>query len=381
MVPTTGLFKWEEELEKWLGADCLVLDTGVVPIRPADFLIMSYTMLRMRKKDILQVRPQLIVFDECTALINAKTLQAKAGLEVSEGADYVIGLSGTPFLNRHLELFNPMHIIAPDSYPNWYGYASRYTMGKQYHFSGLMNKEDLVRRLSFSMIRRTKKEVLKDLPDMRKIMLPVQIPSENLVEYNAVVDEMLASRNPFPFISRVRHALGRAKMELAAEWAKEFLSSSDEKLVVYCFHLDVMQYLVNQLKVYGSSFINGSLTGKERDKRNKLFQDSQYPRVMVINTAASQIINLHKASNIFFAEREWVPAMEQQGYSRLHRMGQKSSVSVWYLHGINTLDHNLSQVVASKANEFSNIVGADEVALAVQRGVIESLRRERGLDK
>lgn len=374
IVPTTGLHHWQSELKEWLGATSQIVASSKEDLVPADFYIMSYAMLRIRQDELVEMDWDLVVFDECTRITNMKAKRTKAAKRIAKGVEHTLMLSGTPFLNKHLEMFYPLHIMDPKAFPNWFYYANRYTMGKASGWTGIMFRDELVNRLSYSMIRRTKEEVKDELPSIRHVVVPMDLEPQDRAEYMEAELEMIRAPNPFSKISETRHALGRAKRGAIVQWAKDFLEDSDEKLVIYVFHIDVMKYVVSKLEDYGATFINGSVSGKVRRERQQSFQNSRYPRVIVINQAASEIINLHKASNILFGEREWVPGTEEQAWSRLHRTGQHNPVTAWFLSATGTMDHDLEAALARKDWEFGEVLPSDEIETTIARGVMDAIR-------
>ena len=329
----------------------------------------------MRVKELLDRSWDLSVLDECHKLKNYKTLQTKAATDITRKAEFVVELSGTPFPNRHTELYEPLHIADPVSFPNWYRYMERYTHGKAYQWSGLVNEPELKERLSYILLRRTKKDVLPELPEIERAVLPFRLELAYLTLYREAEKELLGARNILPAMAKLRRIVGEAKRAISDEWGMEFLQGCDEKLVVYCHHLDQVHHYLGTFKDYGATAIYGAISQKERAVRWGAFQTRRHPRVMVIDSAATEGIDLYAASNIWFAERELVPMIEEQAEGRLHRMGQKNAVTAWYPMAAGTMDEYLDLIIRRKREQFRKVLPSDNVAEYIAKEVLEAIKR------
>jgi len=380
IAPTVVLYKWEREIHKWLGEgkSVQVVDKVKTPILlDTQFILMSYAMLRLRVEELVALNYDLLVLDEAHHVKTGKAQQTKAAIRVGGKSAHRINLSGKPFLNQPGELFYPLHILMPEAFPDWFRFVSRYTMGKYQHWTGMQNGMELQSRLESVLLRRTKNDVLTELPPIRRVLLPFRLEDKDMKEYRKVEDEVIFG-NPLVACTAMRRAVANAKKQTAVDWARNFLEENPEsKLIVYAYHLDVMGHINVALESYGSAIIDGSLSAKEREHRANRFQESRVPRVLVINTAANEGIDLYRSSNVLFAEREWVPNTEEQAESRCHRKGQKDSVTAWYLEAKDTFDEHLAAVIERKRAIFEDVLRADEIQETVMWETIELMRAMR----
>jgi SWI/SNF-related matrix-associated actin-dependent regulator 1 of chromatin subfamily A len=240
-----------------------------------------------------------------------------------------------------------------------------------------VNGEELRDRLAFRMIRRTKKEVLKDLPDLQRALLTFDLTKEDWKAYLEEETEVLNDPDPMTHVMKLWHEVGRVKRQVAGEWATNFLQETDEKLVVFAHHKDVVEYLLNNLTKFGSTSITGDTSQKERDKRQQKFQESMSPRVMVVSLAASEGIDLWKASNILYTEIPWVPAQVAQIESRCHRQGQKNAVTSWVLIANDTVDEHIWAVLKHKEALYEQLLKVDWTEETVKQEVISRMRQRR----
>jgi SNF2 family DNA or RNA helicase len=379
VAPTVVLYKWQAEVKRWLGPNvgAHVVDKVDEPLNLATFQIMSYTMMRLRQEELLE-EWDLVIFDEAHHLKNPKALQTRAARKIAKLASYRIMLSGKPFLNHIREMWYPLNTMNPKAFPNWFKFMSEFTQGKSYGWKGLKNPEKLRKVLAPHMIRRTKKEVLGELPELQRVLLPFKLQDDELRVYELVEEQALEAPNALAAATLLRVSVGALKAKAAIDWAEDFLDQADgEKLVVYCHHLAVMSQIFDALVKFGVQIIDGSMSAKERNKRAETFQNEELPRVLIINTAANEGIDLYRASNILFAEREWVPNTEEQAEGRLHRRGQKNAVVAWYILAKDTFDEHLDDVINHKRELFASAMKSDEWETSVIHDVLKRLRDRR----
>jgi SNF2 family DNA or RNA helicase len=241
--------------------------------------------------------------------------------------------------------------------------------------SGATNLDELTERMKTTMIRHTRREVLDQLPDLTRTYLPVDITNEK--EYKQALSEIQKLiRNQqrakaLVRLSYLRQAVGRGKVKAAITWSRNFLKSTNEKLVLYAHHKDVVRRLCDALAEFGVQSITGDVGNKERQRRVDAFQNLPRPRVMVLSSAGGEGIDLFKASNILFVEREWTPAAEEQAEARLNRIGQKSAVTAWYLIARGTVDEYISRLIDDKRRLLHEVIRLDDVPMNVMDDLLD----------
>lgn len=378
VAPTVVVYKWQKEIKQWLDMPSSVVDRLVTPISSDCFQIMSYTMMRMRWEELVSHQWDLVVFDEAHHIKNPKAQQTKVARKIARKTTYRIMLSGKPFLNHLGEMWYPLNIMNQNAFPNWFRFMTEYTNGRGYHWTGLRNVDKLRKQLAPHMIRRTKKEVISELPELQRVALPFRLDEETLFHYMEDETRALEAPNALAAATILRQSVGKAKAMAAVDWAIDFLDQSDdEKLVIYVHYLAVMDFIRKSLDNFGVDVINGSVPAKNRQEKAIRFQEDPALRVLIINTAANEGIDLYAASNILFAEREWVPNTEEQAEGRLHRIGQKNGVVAWYILAMDTFDEHLDAVINGKRELFSSVMKSDDVQTSVIHDVLAILRSKR----
>jgi superfamily II DNA or RNA helicase len=378
--PSNVLYKWEAECKKWLPKNSVaVYPTGKGEIGGEDIHIMSYGIMVSRYDQLKDIDYEAIILDEAHLVKNSKAMRTRVTKSlVKTGIPHVLFLSGTPFMNRPSELFPMLNMLDPVGFSNYYTYAQRYCgaqyIGGAWYFppDGATNLEELGERIKYLLLRRTKKEVLHDLPDLTRTSVPIEI--SNIKEYRKAVKdlkswlkeqdkEVLNSEHVLTKLNTLRQVVGKGKIDAALELAESVLQDG-KKVVLFCHHREVLAELANRLPVSKDNIgiISGEVPPKKRQELvdQFLIQDSSL-RVMIITVAGAEGIDLYSASDIIFVEREWTPAKEEQAESRLHRNGQKNPVNAWYLVASGTIDEKFDNMVKRKRKMFKKVIKTDEI--------------------
>lgn len=382
VAPANVIYKWKDEVDKWLGWTVEVVEGSKTALPIARILIMSYAIMTRRYQKLEKAHLDLIIWDESHYLKNRKAQRTRAAKRIIAGVPNVLMLTGTPFLNRPNELFTPLNMLRPKDWPNFFDFAYRYCDAQKgdmgWDFSGASNEEELRERLKFTMIRRLKVDVLQQLPDLTRARIPVKIVNKS--EYNNKRREALKGltvSNALTRLNKLRQVVGRGKVPAATAWAENFLDESpDQKLVIYAHHIAIVETLATALTKYGVVILQGSVPAKKRAEIIKRFQENKKPRVLVMSSAGTEGIDLWRANHILFVEREWSPAAEEQAEARLHRLGQKNAVTAWYLVAQDTLDMHMDAVIETKRKVFKDVLTAPDVKKQIVKEVLESFLEE-----
>jgi SWI/SNF-related matrix-associated actin-dependent regulator 1 of chromatin subfamily A len=421
LCPASLRINWYREARKWLVQpfNFAVIDRTMRAPDWASFVIVNYDKLLAEPVlDSLLAREwDVIVADEMHKLKNAKakrtravygapcgecdgkgttravneetgkiqrlpcepcnqTGKAKPG--VIERAAIGLFLTGTPILNRPIELFPFLHATYPTEFPNRWAYRKKFCAGFE---EGASNLEQLQARLrGLCMVRRLKADVLKDLPpktrsvmvlakdgfedvleaerkalanvsDAQAALAAIQEAKESEAEdsnaYKEAVAQLTSIRIPFEEISLVRHATARAKVPNVLEHLADLLESVD-KVVCFAHHRDVLAAIAEP---YGDTavLVDGGTPMDERQHLIDRFQKDPKCRLFVGSiTAAGVGITLTAASHVVMAELDWVPANVTQAEDRLHRIGQLDNVTVHHLVIDESIDAKMAKTIVEK---------------------------------
>lgn len=381
VCPASLKLNWLRECGKFL-EECpeneAVVLSGRNPEKVrAGILIINYDILDAWTECL---KPKAVIGDEAHYIKNSKAARSKAFRKICKSAEVILLLTGTPVLNRPIELFNLLNILAPHEFSNYIAFGKRYCNGHQkevivrgggrrlvWDFSGRSHLDELNLKLKTTvMIRRLKKDVLSDLPPKRLAVIPVEISNadaylkaeEDFVEWlkekvrEGVYDGRRLSAalraEAMVKIEYLKQIAAVGKLETAVEWIQDFLESG-EKLVVFAHHKEIVSRLAKSFP--GCAVIAGGT--EDRMAQVDKFQNDPKCRLCIGSIQAAGVgLNLTAASNVAFLEYPWRPADFDQCVSRCHRLGQKSSVTAWCLvasvDNITTIDEKILSVLSRK---------------------------------
>ncbi|MDA0180719.1 DEAD/DEAH box helicase [Solirubrobacter phytolaccae] len=389
ICPASLKLNWEREAATWLPHRTLHVVSGTGKAIPkAEITVLNYEIVHAHRERLAVARPKALILDESHYVKNpaAKRTRAVRRLAESlpEGA-LKLCLTGTPVMNHPDELIAQLRIL---------GRLEEFGSGARFkrRFQGAGAEERIhwhLRRTCF--VRRLKKEVLPQLPEKRQVIVPVAL--ENEKEYRLAEKDVVAWLQEQPIelgeleakvaatlraerlaqLNTLRQLAGRGKLGAALAWIDDFMQS-EEPLVVFASHRELQERVVarfpDALHVVGADKVT------ERDAAVQAFQDPDGPNLIVCSTrVAGQGITLTRASNVAFLDLEWSPAMHDQAEDRLHRIGQRDAVTAWYLLAAETIDEQMSEVLARKRGIVGAITdGRADESEAVLQSVVRALR-------
>lgn len=400
ICPSFLKITWAREITKWFRYDFPCIE--IVPDSnskstmnwSADFIICSDSMILREwvRAGILKTKIRYIFIDEghrykspgtarTTALFGGQIIENVKGRKAvkmkSPGliykAEHVCVLSGTPMLNKAIDLWPILYAMAPEliDYMPYRDFGFRYCDAiqddrGQWIFNGSNNEAELNKRIMGKFMQRIRKdEVLKDLPS--KIREVVIIDRDTRTKEVRELDQRLMNHIDLENIERpesmgeyaiVRHEVGLAKVAWAAEYIFGLLSNDlTEQIILFAHHRDVVDALEKSLFVFHPLTINGGVSEERRTRFEDLFQSGKN-RLIIGNIDAMNLgITLTKATRIVFAEYAWTPASNEQAEDRAHRIGQHDSVYVEYIVLPDSIDELILSAVLKKQESIQKVIG------------------------
>jgi SWI/SNF-related matrix-associated actin-dependent regulator 1 of chromatin subfamily A len=277
-----------------------------------------------------------------------------------------IALSGTPIINKPVEFFNVLNILRPSIFNSFYKFTNRYCApsynGFGWNYNGASNLDELHKiLLDTCMIRRLKKDVLKELPDKVISILPVNSFSKELKqEYQTAVDDMIITiknekgekqnielLNVLHQIEVLKQLAFKMKFDSIVEWVEDFLESG-KKLVIFCNHHFAIDELMKKFPDI-SVKLDGRDNIENRNTSVKEFMNNDKIRLFVGNIkAAGEGITLTVSDTCLIVEFPWTPGEISQAFDRLHRIGQKESVNCYYMIASGTIEEDIVDLLDEK---------------------------------
>jgi len=371
VCPASVKFVWQHEILRFLGKRASIADGQRPPkqfMRPP-ILIINYDILRHWLPWLRKMKPKLIVIDESQYLANNGSKRTKAARELCKGNRRVLALSGTPLLNRPIELFPVLHILRPDEFSSRWSFAQQFCAPKYtpwgWDYKGASNLDKLHELLTSTvMVRRRKVDVLHDLPEKVRSIIP--IPLSNPSEYYGANEDFMAwlyRLDPTKALGAARaeavvkvgyllRLTAELKLPFVIEWVNNWLANTDEKLVLFAVHRKIVQALHEQCKTK-SVVIDGSVTGRKRQETIKEFQHGS-SRLLIGNIKAAGVgITLTASHTIAFTELGWTPGSMTQAEDRCHRIGTTETVWINYLVAHGTIEEKLCALLQQKQQVLS----------------------------
>ena len=367
VCPASMKLIWERETAKWLPRRSVAVLEGrtesawTQEAREAEVLVLNYDILDAHAAMLGDRELRALVLDESHYVKNPRARRSKVAVELAAGLPedaLRLALTGTPVLNRADELVAQLRAIG-----RLREFGSGARLSRRFRDAGSDDRLHWNLR-AHCYVRRTKKEVLPQLPAKRQETVPVLLSNEH--EYRLAEHDVIAWLQSLPLdlrtidskvaaalraeqlvrLNNLRQLAASGKLPTALAWISDFLASG-EPLVVFAEHIAVQKALTERFPQ--ACHILGSDSGIDRRDAVDAFQSEDGPQLIVCSLkAASQGITLTRASNVAFLELDWTPARHDQAEDRLHRIGQESAVTAWYLLAPDTIDETMVTLLQRK---------------------------------
>jgi superfamily II DNA or RNA helicase len=392
VAPTSVCMNWISEAEHFAPSlKVKVFGTGdrqdmLANAGAKDLVICSYGLLQQEDVATMlsEVVWQTIILDEAQAIKNTATKRSQAAMNL-QGYLKII-TTGTPIENHLGELWNLFRFINP----GLLGSLERFNEQFAYPIERDQDEtaRDALRRLIQPfMLRRTKDQVLKELPARTEITIQVELSKEEMAFYEALRREAVAKLadsdvaagqkhlQALAEIMRLRRAccnpslvrpdlgLGSSKLEQFGEILEELLDNSHKALVFSQFvdHLHILQnYLEEQGIAY--QYLDGSTPAKERKKRVDAFQAGEGDVFLISLKAGGTGLNLTAADYVIHMDPWWNPAVEDQASDRAHRIGQQRPVTIYRLVAKGTIEDKIVALHQVKRDLADSLLAGAEMS-------------------
>lgn len=360
VCPSSLIYNWRDEISKCTNATSHFLN-GVNPT-DKHFYIINYESLHKHLDYLKKLGLKSVIFDESHYLKNEEAKRTKNALNVAKNIEYRIALSGTSVLKTPIDLVTQLTILnrieqfgGKDRFLEQYCKPSKTTFGTDY--SGASNLEELSVTLRENcFLRRTKKEVLKELPEKTRTKMVVDVPS--LSEYKKTLKDFMSlnKKDKIKRIEDFRQAVAEYKLGMIKEIIDDFLANN-QKIVVFAYHKNIQNKLI---EMYPDACRIISEDSAIQDMNKKVFQEDDNKRIIICSfKVANMGIDLTAASNVIMAEMDWCPAINNQAEDRCHRIGQYSSVNAWYIIAKDTIEEHIWNISETKREIIERIYSKD----------------------
>jgi SNF2 family DNA or RNA helicase len=381
-VPASLTYNWQRELKRFFNSKHKEINDAPLIHSNSDGCLLEEQNVHIVSnaiigkpdllKELLEYGFKTIIVDESHQFKNDKSLRTEALMQLTSVIPHKILMSGTSIMNRAMEYYNTLNILSPNQWPNKNWLASYCNYDSKGKLLGLnaYKKQAFFDRTKGYILRRTKTEVLPDLPEKQVNYTYITLTDKKqfVQGYNKLLDEleqhltdikrkMVTSTNILGLMSNIRHFIGLAKVSYIAELADEFLENTeDEQLTIGVHHKLVRENLALALSRWNPIQISDE-DAKIKDQRITAFREGK-SRLLIASILGCGIgLNIQFCRNVISAEREWNRSIEAQFEDRFHRIGSTNKVNIDYLMAGETLDeffHDLVQLKGMVSGGFLN---------------------------
>jgi non-specific serine/threonine protein kinase len=401
VCPTTLIFNWENEIKKFAPGLTYRIHHGGERLRNKEALndfqviITTYGTLRSDIKLLMDMPLDYVVLDESQAIKNPASKVTKAACLLH--AKHRLCMSGTPLQNNTFDIFAQMNFLNPGMLGSIEFFRQEFAIPIDKF--GEPDRKDHLRKLLFPFIlRRTKEQVAKDLPEKTETILFCEMEEEQRKVYDAYRndyrDKILGTIES-QGIQKSQLTILQGLMKLRQICDSPAILNETDKYPNHSIKLDelareISENIGNHKALIFSQFLgmlalikeklieleipfayfDGSTTATDREKAIREFQDNDSCRVFLISLKAGGVgLNLTAADYVYIVDPWWNPAVEQQAIDRTHRIGQTKNIFAYRMICKDSIEDKILQLQDRKRLLAKDLIADDD-------GFVKSLSRE-----
>ncbi|MDB5386861.1 MAG: ATP-dependent helicase HepA [Planctomycetaceae bacterium] len=403
IAPVSVGFNWVNEITRFTPTlrPHLYRDTErgdfLDSVGPGDVVVASYGLLLRDSEHVTNVKWGTLVLDEAQFIKNSRTKTAQVVREIQAG--WRLTLTGTPVENQLADLWSLFRATTPGLFGSWERFRER--------FADPIEKQNLPeRKLALArtvrpfILRRTKEDVLKELPDRTEVILNAELSSNERKLYEdarlfaiaqlAGIDtgKTEARFQVLALLTRLRQlachpklvddqwAESSAKMDLLLETVEEIREGKHRALIFSQFtsHLALIRQALDERNI-SYMYLDGQTPAKQRRARVEAFQEGKGDLFLISLKAGGTGLNLTGADYVIHMDPWWNPAVEDQATDRAHRIGQTKAVMVYRLVAKDTIEEKILAMHEKKRNLVSSIMdGSDQAGKLSTNELIDLIK-------
>jgi SNF2 family DNA or RNA helicase len=400
VCPTTLMYNWENEIKKFTPALSYHIHHGGTRTKDTlanpgiDVIITTYGTLRSDIKQFVETAFDYVVLDESQAIKNPSSKVAKAVCLLR--ARNRLCMSGTPLQNNTFDIYAQMNFLNPGMLGSIEFFKQEFSIPIDKF--GEKEQKDHLRKLLYPFIlRRTKEQVAKDLPEKQEMILFCEMGDEQRKIYDAyrndfrdkilgVVEQQGIQKSQLtilqglmklrqicdsPAIIKEEERFPNVSVKLD-EIGREITENiSNHKALIFSQFLGMLALIKEKMKELevDYEYFDGSTSALDREKAIKRFQNDENCRVFLISLKAGGVgLNLTAADYVYIVDPWWNPAVEQQAIDRTHRIGQTKNIFAYRMICKDTVEDKILKLQEKKRALAKDLITDDE-------GFVKSLTR------
>lgn len=392
VVPASVKYNWKEKWEEIVGTkrDVAVIESSPKKSNPnrwdAEVVIINYDIIGKKQgrgatvkfEELIKTDWSMIIFDEAHFLKEKSSQRAMAAKKITKGDMKIQMLTGTAVMSRPVELWNLLVLAKREKQiaKDWMQFITRYCGGYRGKFGwvtdGATNTIELNRKLrEVCYIRREKRDVLSELPDVTKQVIQMPITNKTKIKraLNDLIDyiketkgiesaEKAQEAEHLVALQVLRKLAIEGKLKAIEGYLRDWKVSENGKLLVFGIHRETLDYLSTKFK---SMLIAGGVSSIKKQEIVKAWVDNDDMFLFAnIQSAGTGVDGLQKVcSNMLILELPWRPSDLTQTIGRLDRSGQKNSPTITFMLSDETIDSEMWEMLSAK----------EQVTEAVNKGI------------
>lgn len=401
VCPTTLIYNWQNEIKKFTPSLQAYIHHGGLRLREnlfqesTDVIITTYGTLRSDIKQFVELNLDYVILDESQAIKNPNSKVAKAACLLN--AKHRLCLSGTPLQNNTFDIFSQMNFLNPGMLGSIEFFKQEFAVPID-KFGEKEQKEHLRKLLYPFILRRTKEQVAKDLPEKQEMILYCEMSAQQREIYDAyrndyrdkilgLVETQGVNKSQLTILQglmRLRQVCDSPAIINEAEKYPNISVKLDEigreiaenignhKALIFSQFLGMLALIKEKLKKMeiDYEYFDGSTSAPDREKAIERFQQDDDCRVFLISLKAGGVgLNLTAADYVYIVDPWWNPAVEQQAIDRTHRIGQTKNIFAYRMICTDTVEDKIIKLQERKRALAKDLISDDD-------GFVKSLTKE-----
>ena len=404
VVPTAVVMNWRDEILRFAPSLTVkILNTAgegrealVAEAKEFDIVITTYGLLNNEEKLLTSQSWNSIVLDEAHTIKNRDTKMSQSAMKLK--GDFRLLLTGTPLQNHVSEVWNLMQFANPNLLGSFSDFTSRFLLPIERDHDKERQRQ-LKRVVTPFILRRTKSEVLNELPEKTEITIKVDLSPDEMAYYDNIRQKALeeidnkeaTAMKALAEITRLRQAacnvrlvnkdlhIPSSKLQCFMTLVDELHTNNHRALVFSQFtsHLALIREELDKAKIQ-YLYLDGNTSAKERLQLVEQFQHGDMPLFLISLKAGGIGLNLTAADYVVHLDPWWNPAIEDQASDRAYRIGQHNPVTVYRIIASGTIEEKIIDLHKTKKNMADALLEGGDISASMSREeMLELLRSGR----
>jgi SNF2 family DNA or RNA helicase len=413
IAPASVKYQWETEIRKFTDRPVQVIE-GLADVREEQYArdtfyrLVNYEQVVRDLEAMNAWRPDVVVLDEAQRIKNWESKTSRAVKKLR--SRYALVLTGTPLENKLEELYSIVQFVDDRRLGPAFEFLHEHrVLDAKGNLTGYRNLDKIREKLGPILLRRTRAEVLTELPERTDNIVYVEMTDEQRAPYEeqrtnlarllgkgvlsdldrkrilaCIVNMRLLCDSTFLFDKQTNVS---PKLDEFAEVLEELFASGDHKAVVFSQWETMLHKAAEVLDILGVGYalLHGGMSGKERKEVLARFKDHPACRVFLSTDAGGVGLNLQTADTVMNLELPWNPAVLEQRIARVHRMGQQRPVRVVNFVTRGSIEERVLRAIETKRSLFAGVFDgeSDELEFAAlgQTSFLDGVRELIGEEK